>query len=269
MNRPLTPAQRHLQRITAATLQRTAAEAAPDHRHANAYELQLVQLAEHRRQLKSIQSIERKVELKHKLLPLYDAWIDGSLQANHGAQDEVLTTLLVWHIDCASYPRALQIAEYALRHGLVLPDRYERSLACVLAEEIADAQLKAHDAGQLIELTTVHRAIELTDAHDMPDEVRAKLLKARGIARLGKGDGYAILTAALTDLRRAHVLHDKCGVKKLIEVTERKLKKITDTAAPQAAASQPSVPREPEAGGQGDSQNSPTPAPTSTPASEG
>lgn len=42
MNRPLTPAQRHLQRITAATLQRTAAEAAPDHRHANAYELQLV-----------------------------------------------------------------------------------------------------------------------------------------------------------------------------------------------------------------------------------
>lgn len=267
MNRPLTPAQRHLQRITAAALQRTAAEAAPDHRHANAYELQLVQLAEHRRQLKAIQSIERKVELKHKLLPLYDAWIDGSLAADHGAQDEVLTTLLVWHIDCASYPRALQIAEYALRHGLVLPDRYERSLACVLAEEIADAQLKAHDAGQLIELTTVHRAIELTDAHDMPDEVRAKLLKARGIARLGKGDGYAILTAALTDLRRAHVLHDKCGVKKLIEVTERKLKKITDTAAPQAAASQPSVPREPEAGGQGD--YSPTPAPTSTPASEG
>lgn len=264
MTRPLTPAQRHLQRITAATLQRTAAEAAPDHRHANAYELQLMQLAEHRRQLKAIQSIERKVELKHKLLPLYDAWIDGSLAADHGAQDEVLTTLLVWHIDCASYPRALQIAEYALRHGLVLPDRYERSLACVLAEEIADAQLKAHDAGQLIELTTVHRAIELTDAHDMPDEVRAKLLKARGIARLGKGDGYAILTAALTDLRRAHVLHDKCGVKKLIEVTERKLKKITDTAAPQAATSAPSVPREPEAGGQGDSQNS-TPAPTSTP----
>lgn len=269
MNRPLTPAQRHLQRITAATLQRTAAEAAPDHRHANAYELQLMQLAEHRRQLKAIQSIERKVELKHKLLPLYDAWIDGSLAADHGAQDEVLTTLLVWHIDCASYPRALQIAEYALRHGLVLPDRYERSLACVLAEEIADAQLKAADAGQPIDLTTVHRAIELTNAHDMPDEVRAKLLKARGIARLGKGEGYAIFTAALTDLRRAHVLHDKSGVKKLIEITERKLKKITDTAAPQAATSAPSVPREPEAGGQGDSQNSPTPAPTSTPASEG
>ena len=262
MTRPLTPAQRHLQRHTAATLQRTDAEAKPDARYATAYELQLMQLAEHRRQLKAIQSIERKVELKHKLLPEYDAWIDGTLQADHGAQDEVLATLLVWHIDCASYPRALQIAEYALRHGLVLPDRYERTLACVLAEEIADAQLKAHDAGQFIELTTVHRAIELTDAHDMPDEVRAKLLKARGIARLGKGDGYAILTAALTDLRRAHVLHDKCGVKKLIEVTERKLKKITDTAA---AASEPSVPREPEAGGQGDSQNSPTPAPTSTP----
>lgn len=266
MNRPLTPAQRHLQRITAASLQRTAAEAAPDHRHANAYELQLVQLAEHRRQLKAIQSIERKIELKHKLLPLYDAWIDGSLAADHGAQDEVLTTLLVWHIDCASYPRALQVAEYALRHGLVLPDRYERSLACVLAEEIADAQLKGFDAGQPIDYPVVHRAVVLTDAHDMPDEVRAKLLKAQGLARLGwKDDSYSTLSDALTDLRRAHILHDKVGVKKLIEQTERKLKKITDTAAAQAAASAPIAPREPEAGGQGDSKNSPTPAPTSTP----
>ncbi len=265
MTRPLTPAQRHLQRHTAATLQRTDAEAKPDARYATAYELQLMQLAEHRRQLKAIQSIERKVELKHKLLPEYDAWIDGSLQADHGAQDEVLTTLLVWHIDCASYPRALQIAEYALRHGLVLPDRYERTLTCVLAEEIADAQLKASDAGQPIDYAVVHRAVVLTDAHDMPDEVRAKLLKARGIARLGFSDGFAGLQDALTDLRRAHVLHAKVGVKKLIEVTERKLKKITDTAAAQAAASAQSVPREPEAGGQGDSQNSPTPAPTSTP----
>lgn len=265
MTRPLTPVQRHLQRHTAATLQRTEAEAQPDARHATAYELQLMQLAEHRRQLKAIQSIERKVELKHKLLPEYDAWIDGTLSADHGAQDEVLTTLLVWHIDCASYGRALQIAEYALRHGLVLPDRYERSLACVLAEEIADAQLKGFDAGKPIDLSTVHRAIDLTERHDMPDEVRAKLLKARGIARLGFGDGFSTLQDALTDLRRAHVLHAKVGVKKLIEQTERKLKKITDTAAAQVAVSAPSVPREPEAGGQGDSQNSPTPAPTSTP----
>lgn len=265
MTRPLTPVQRHLQRHIAATLQRTDAEAAPDHRHANAYELQLMQLAEHRRQLKAIQSIERKVELKHKLLPLYDAWIDGTLAANHGAQDEVLTTLLVWHIDCASYTRALDIAAYALSHGLVLPDRYERTLACVLAEEIADAQLKGFDAGQPVDYAVVHRAVVLTDPADMPDEVRAKLLKARGIARLGwNDDSYQTLNDALTDLRRAHILHDKVGVKKLIEQTERKLKKITSTATAQAVL-QPSAPREPEAGGQGDSQNSPTPAPTSTP----
>jgi hypothetical protein len=247
MTRQLTLAQRHIQRHTAASLQAVADAAQPDHRYANAYELQLMQLAEHRRQLKQIQSIERKVELKSTLLPLYDAWIDGTLQANHGAQDEVLTTLLVWHIDCASYPRALEIAQYALSHNLHLPDRYERTLACVLAEEIADAQLKASDAGQPIDLTTVHRTVTLTEGQDMPDEVRAKLLKARGIGRLAKGEGFAVLTDALTDLRRAHILHDKCGVKKLIEQTERKLKKITSTAT--MAGAEPSAPREPEAGG--------------------
>lgn len=269
MTRPLSPVQRHLQRHTAANLKATAAAAQPDARYATAYELQLIQLAEHRRQLKAIQSIERKIELKHKLLPEYDAWIDGTLQADHGAQDEVLTTLLVWHIDCASYPRALQIAAYALRHGLVLPDRYERTLACVLAEEIADAQLKANDAGQPIDDAVVHRAVVLTDTHDMPDEVRAKLLKARGIAFMNlMGDTQDGINSALADLRRAHLLHAQSGVKKLIEQAQRKLKKITDTAAAHAAASAPSVPREPEAGGQGEALQTPTPAPTSTPASE-
>lgn len=266
MTRPLTPAQRHMQRHVAATLQATADAAKPDTRYANAYELQLLQLAEHRRQLKAIQSIERKVELKHKLLPDYDAWIDGTLHANHGAQDEILTTLLVWHIDCASYARALQIAEYALRHHLALPDRYERSLACVLAEEIADAQLKAYDAGRPIDLPIVDRTVQLTEGQDMPDEVRAKIIKARALGQLAQGDGLETLYSALTDLRRAHTLHDKAGVKKLIETTERKLKKIQGAATAQQAAAQPSEPREPEAGGQGDSQNSPTPAPTSTPA---
>lgn len=237
MSRSLTPVQRHLQRHVSANLQAATAAAEPDRRYANAHELQLLQLADHRRQLKGIQSIERKIELKATLLPLYDAWIDGSLQADHGAQDEVLATLLLWHIDCGSYTRALQIADYALRHNLVMPDRFERSLACVLAEEVADAQLKASDAGKTIDYPTVDRTVTLTDSHDMPDEVRAKLLKARGVALVGAGQ----LVSALQDLRRAHLLHDKCGVKKLIETTERHLKKFPvpaqvadtpDTASP-------------------------------------
>lgn len=233
MSRSLTPVQRHLQRHTAASLQ--AATAEPDRRYANAHELQLLQLADHRRQLKGIQSIERKIELKATLLPLYDAWIDGSLQADHGAQDEVLATLLLWHIDCGSYPRALQIADYALRHNLVMPDRFERTLACVLAEEVADAQLKAYDAGKGLAAVTLFRTVELTEGRDMPDEVRAKLLKARGLAYIGFSQNAESLNDALADFRRAHLLHEKCGVKKLIETTERALKKLTDPA-PEAKA---------------------------------
>lgn len=143
MSRSLTPVQRHLQRHVSANLQAATAAAEPDRRYANAHELQLLQLADHRRQLKGIQSIERKIELKATLLPLYDA----------------------------------------------------------------------------------------TDSHDMPDEVRAKLLKARGVSLIGAGQ----LESALADLRRAHLLHEKCGVKKLIETTERALKKLTDPA-PEAKA---------------------------------
>ncbi|WP_269059049.1 phage terminase small subunit, partial [Ralstonia solanacearum] len=47
-------------------------------------------------QLKQVQSVERKAELKRKLLPEYAAWIRGVLDADTGAQDEVFMTVMVW-----------------------------------------------------------------------------------------------------------------------------------------------------------------------------
>lgn len=41
----------------------------------------LMQLAEHRRRLKQIQSIERKIEVKRQLLPEYAAYIQGFWKA--------------------------------------------------------------------------------------------------------------------------------------------------------------------------------------------
>ncbi|UJB21885.1 phage terminase small subunit [Lysobacter gummosus] len=55
-----------------------------------------MQLGEHRRRLKSVQSVERKVEMKRRILPEYAPWIDGVLQGGRGGQDKVLMTVMVW-----------------------------------------------------------------------------------------------------------------------------------------------------------------------------
>ncbi len=59
----MTPARRNRERKLAAL--NGAANHKFEQQHANAYELQLMQLAEHRRTLKSIQSIERRRQAHH------------------------------------------------------------------------------------------------------------------------------------------------------------------------------------------------------------
>ncbi|MEW5250730.1 phage terminase small subunit [Microbulbifer sp. 2201CG32-9] len=212
------PAQRHYERTLAAQ----AATEDSDSHHANAYERMLMQLAEDRRRLKQVQSVERKVALKRQLLPRYHDWIEGTLEGGDGAQDDVLMTALVWHIDTGDYGWALRIADYALAHNLTLPDQYQRDTATVIAEEIAEAALAALNAGQAFDLAVVLTADQLTQQRDMPDQARAKLHKAAGLLLSEENP-----QAALEHLRRALSLHDRVGVKKDIEKLERALKKTT------------------------------------------
>lgn len=212
------PAKAHYLRHVAA---REAAAAAPDATMANAtgYELMVAKLAQDKRRLKEIQSIERKIEVKRELLPEYAPWVDGVLAAGRGAQDDVLMTVLVWRIDVGDFAGALAIAAYALQHGLTLPDQYQRSLPCLLAEEFADTAIRAREAGNLVDSASLLAVAQLTAEEDMPDEVRAKLHKALGYS-LADTDK----PAALQQLRRAIELHDKVGVKKDIERLEREIK---------------------------------------------
>ena len=212
------PAQAHYLRHIAA---REAAQAAPEAAMENAtgYELMLAKLAQDRRRLKDIQSIARKVDVKRELLPDYAPWVDGVLAAGRGAQDDVLMTVLVWRIDTGDFAGALAIAAYALRHRLTLPDQYQRTLACLLAEEFADTAMHTREAGNPVDAQSLIAIEALTREEDMPDEVRAKLHKALGFAQLDTDK-----PAALEHLRRALQLHDKAGVKKDIERLEREIR---------------------------------------------
>ncbi|MFL9898539.1 phage terminase small subunit [Paraburkholderia fungorum] len=220
------PAQRHYERVSA---ELAAASAAPGESlaGASAYELMLAKLATDRRRLKAIQSIERKIDVKRaELLPEYVDYVAGALSGGRGAQDDVLTTVMIWRVDAGDFAGALDIARYALAHRMTLPDQYDRPLATAIAEEFAQAALAAFklgdefDAGQLAEVMT------LTESADMHDQVRAKLHKA-----LGKALQDADRTAALDHLRRALQLDERAGVKQDIARLETELSDAAGTKA--------------------------------------
>lgn len=228
----LSPAQRNQQRKRAA---RDAGAVAPGQTMAGAtaYELQLAQLAQDRARLKQIQSVQNKAELKRQLLPAYQPYVDGVLAAGRGAQDEVLTTIMVWRIDAGDYAGALEIAAYVLQHNLVMPDRFARSTGSLIAEEVAEAALKAQKAGGEFDLAVLLRTASITDEQDMPDEARAKLYLAIGRANFQEAErpdaelaeSARWLVLAQKYLARAIDLHSNCGAKKDLERVERLLKK--------------------------------------------
>lgn len=222
----MTLARRHFQRTSAAAASATADAGEPI--NANAYELQLTKLYADKRRLKDVQSIARKIEVKRQILPDYAPWIDGALEGGRGGQDAVLMTVMVWRIDTDDFAGALQIAAYALAHGLVMPDQFQRDVATLVAEEISDRALQTLSTGGGFALAVLERTEQLTRGHDMPDEVRAKLHKALGLAESASIEGAAhpaaVAAVALDHFRRALQLHDRVGVKKNIEQLERFLK---------------------------------------------
>lgn len=168
-------------------------------------EKMLTLLAMHRAALKGIQSRVAKIAKKGEYLPEYTAYIDGVLAADGGSQDDVVTTIMLWRLDTGDFPSALEIAAYALRYDLAMPEYISRNLPTTVVEEIADAALASPGEDFADPLTTI---LDLTADRDMPDEVRAKAHKALGLIYK-----EANPVKAVEHLETALSLDAHCGVK--------------------------------------------------------
>ncbi len=205
---------------------------APLRQSETAYEQQLFRLENDKRRLKRIESVKAKVELKKELLPAYEGWLEGVLKADSGQADEIVTTCMIWHIDAGNYGTALPLAEYVIRHGIPLPDHYERGAACLIVDEIADAALSHFKIGDTasapVSLDILLRIERLTDGLDMPDEARAKLYKAIGFTLRDKTE-EPDLAASLSWLQRAMALNANIGVVKDVQNLIRDISKASRT----------------------------------------
>ncbi|HBS2747367.1 TPA: terminase [Klebsiella quasipneumoniae subsp. quasipneumoniae] len=225
----LTPAQKHFQRVMAERHGKTDEQSDTAR---TAHEQIMHRLRMDQSALRRVQSDQAKAAMKRQLLPHYEGWIEGSLDGDSGRQDEVIVTLMVWAIDAGDYVLAARIGRYVVTHGLLMPDRFNRTAATVLVDEICDpilVQVKADDATDVTPyLAVLNEVAEFTAGSDMPDVVRAKLCKVRAFAlRNGTTDEQ---TTALELLRQAMTLDAGAGVKKEIDRLARAVKKAAAAA---------------------------------------
>lgn len=216
----------------------TAALSEPDPESASGQEYATLRavLHDNLRKLQDVESHEARIPMKQAFMLEFDPWIAGVLAADKPVQDEILMTNLVWAIDCGEYDLALGLGRFALKHGLALPERYNRTAACFLREEIAEIALAQPGAVPheiLVELD------QLTSAADMPDAAKAKLDKALGRSWLAKADAFdasdetgpaggaaAYASEGLAHLQRAMKLNANIGVKKDIQRAEKLLRDL-------------------------------------------
>ncbi|EPQ7147764.1 phage terminase small subunit, partial [Enterobacter hormaechei] len=223
----LTPAQKHFQRVMAE--RRGQADEESDIQR-TAHEQILHRLRMDLSRLSGVQSEETKAEMKKSMLPEYEGWIEGTLDGDSGRQDEVITRLMVWAIDCRDYALALRLGRYVVRHGLTLPDNFNRTAATFLSEEMSKPvlTLAAADADADLSASTavLDEVAEIVRDSDMADVVRAKLCKARALARRGATDITA-KAEALALFREALTRNPNAGVKKEIATLAREVKKLS------------------------------------------
>ncbi|ESQ89991.1 hypothetical protein ABAC460_10270 [Asticcacaulis sp. AC460] len=242
----LSPAQRHLLRTTA--VEAVIGESAParptDGPAASAYDLLRAQLGEHMVQLKGIKSIERKIEAKKTFLEAYDDHVTTVLataeETGRASQDEVFVELMIWRIDVGDFDLGLTMAEHALKYGLALPERYNRTLPTLIVEETAEAALKVLKLEKDFDIDILNRVVPVAESFDVNDIVRAKLQKALGkqylrnaLATEPTSDGpagakRAAAQAAFDHLTRAFELYDDIGVVKDLDAAKRILAKTPE-----------------------------------------
>lgn len=194
---------------------------AQDMRDSSSYSKIELQFATHQRYLSNINSKEKTLEAKAELLADYQGYIDGVLASGVGTQDDILMSLMVWHGDVGNIDDALDIATYAVEHGLEMPMNYKRNVQTTITDLVSDYALAKPEQ---VSVEQLEDTLALVADADMADEATAKLHRALGEA-LSEDD----LSKAITHLERAIELDASVGakktlsrLKKLFEATQEK-----------------------------------------------
>lgn len=175
--------------------------------------------------LKSLAGVSDKVKAKAGMLSNYEDWIKGVMESGAVAEDDKVTpTVLVWMIDCGLLDEAMPLATFAMSHNMQSADEYQRTMPEIIVEQYAEqmsagAAISPDNLKILIDWATAKNDSGLHQ-HNMPDQIRAKLLKAAG----EQAEEESKAEEALRLYRLAVGYNEKAGVKKRIDALEKQLK---------------------------------------------
>lgn len=172
------------------------------------------------------------------MLVKYKDYVDTLVSADQGGDNNIVAQCMVWAIDASEADPSwmewgFKVARYAIRHTIAPPLGFNRTPAAFVLETVAELAITARKSDGAFEKSWLMTALELAEAEDMHDQIRAKAYKELGLI-LAAAEAATVeeLELAIDYLEQALKIDTKIGVAGDLKKAKAALKKAL--ALPQA-----------------------------------
>lgn len=129
--------------------------------------------------LGTVNSLDRrKVKKRDELIPRYRKYVDARMAAAQKA-GAVHVQMMIWVIDVDDFEYGLALADYALEHDGLMPERFNRDIPNFILGQVADWARETQKQGSA--MPWIGRVYDWMEAHpdwDIVDKIKALMLAA-------------------------------------------------------------------------------------------
>nr|WP_282615597.1 phage terminase small subunit [Pseudomonas violetae] len=178
--------------------------------------------------LSAINGLAGKQALKRdELLPKYQDFVQRYCESGQVLPNRVLVQVMVWLFDTAQFEDGLELADFAMEQGQVMPERFKRDIPTFVADAVIEWAMVEYQANRSPEPYLSNLLPRVDGEWQLTEQIPAKYHKLIGIRAMEANDWET----ALKHFERATALYPKVGVDTRMENCRKALKKQPATPA--------------------------------------
>nr|WP_314399425.1 phage terminase small subunit [Pseudomonas lundensis] len=158
--------------------------------------------------LSAIKGLAGRQSLKRdELLPKYQDYVQRYCESGLNFHNRILVQVMVWLFDTEQFEDGLELADFAIEQGQVMPERFKRDIQTFVADAVIDWAFAEYNAERSPE-PYLSSMLPLVDGKwELTEQIPSKYHKLIGMRAMETGE----LSTALKHLERSTELYPKAG----------------------------------------------------------
>lgn len=172
--------------------------------------------------LSAIKGLAGRQSLKRdELLPKYQEYVQRYCESGMNFPNRILVQVMVWLFDTEQFEDGLELADFAMEQGQVMPERFKRDIQTFVADAVIEWAMVEYQANRSPEPYLLNLLPRVDGEWQLTEQIPAKYHKLIGIRAMEANDWET----ALQHFERATALYPKVGVDTRMENCRKALKK--------------------------------------------